>query len=119
MSFFGTEEAHAVLLAQPALLNKSLVSYKRVSSMVYSVENVYILTAIRSCQFSQGDIYWPHGRWPQRCGLEGPGGDSQGFRGVTPTSVTTARPGGILFKISPFENSHDLLWYVDDTNRLL
>ena len=53
--------------------------------------------SIRSCPFSQGDIYWPHGMWSQRWGLDGPGGDSQGFHGVNPTSVTYARPGGILF----------------------
>ena len=42
-------------------------------------------------------------------GLDEPGGDSQGFGGVNPTYVTTARPGGILFEISPLKNSHDLL----------
>ena len=77
-----------------------------------------MLTPIRSCQFPQGDIYWPHGMWSQRWALDGPDGDSQGFHGVNPTSVTTARPSGILFKISPFENSHDLLWYMNDASCL-
>ena len=48
--------------------------------------------------------------WSQRWGLNYPEGDSQGFRGVSPTSVTTAGPGGIPFTISALENSHDLLW---------
>jgi hypothetical protein len=48
------------------------------------------------------------------CGLDEPGEDSQGFGGVTPTYLTTARPGGILFEISPFKNSHDLLSNVND-----
>ena len=52
--------------------------------------------------------------WPQGWGLDEPDGVSQGFHGVNPTSVTTPRPGGILFEISPFENSHDLLWYMND-----
>ena len=78
-----------------------------------------MLSAIRSYPFSQGDIYWPHGMWPQRWDLDEADGDSQGFHGVNPTSVTYARPGGILFEISPLENSHDLLWYMNDTNRLL
>ncbi len=34
-------------------------------------------------------------------GLDEPGRDSQGFDSVNPTYVTTARPGGILFEISP------------------
>jgi len=34
-------------------------------------------------------------------GLDEPDGDSQGFRGVNPTYLATARPGGILFEISP------------------
>ncbi len=46
--------------------------------------------------------------------LDEPGKDSQGFRGVNPTYVTTARPGGIVFEISPFKNSHDLLQNVND-----
>jgi len=28
--------------------------------------------------------------------------------------LTTARPGGIFFEISPFKNSHDLLSNVND-----
>ena len=47
--------------AQPALLNKSLIAFKSVSSMAYSLGHIYTLTAIRSCPFSHGDIYWPHG----------------------------------------------------------
>ena len=101
--------------AEPALLNESIVSFKSAYSMVYRLENVYILTPIRSCQFSQGDIYRPQGMWSQRWGLNGPDRDSQGFHGVNPTSVTYARPGGILFEISSFENSHDLLCYMNDT----
>ncbi len=31
-------------------------------------------------------------------GLDEPDGDSQGFRGVNPTYVTTARPGGIFLR---------------------
>ncbi len=42
-------------------------------------------------------------------GLDEPEGDSQGFEGVNPTYVTTARPRGIFLEISPFKNSHDLL----------
>jgi hypothetical protein len=57
--------------------------------------------------------------WSQRWGLERPGGDSQGSHGVKPTSVTTESPGGILFEISPLENSHDLLWHMRDTTRLV
>jgi hypothetical protein len=77
--------------------------------MVYSLENVHIIAPIRSCLFSQGDIYRSHGRWSHMWGLDEPGGNSQGFGGVNPTFVTTARPGGILFEISPLKNSHDLL----------
>ena len=116
--FYYTEAAHAVMLAhlrlwrvkgktrlitraEPALLNKRLVSFKGAYSMVYWLENVYILASIRSCQFSQGDIYWPHGICSQRWGSDDPGGDSQGFHGANPPSVTYARPGGILFEISP------------------
>jgi len=47
-------------------------------------------------------------------GLGEPGKDSQGFRGVNPTYSTTARPGGIFFEISPFKNSRDLPWNVND-----
>ena len=100
-------------------MNKSLVSFRGPYSMVYRLERVYTLTAIRSCQFSQGDIYWPQGMWSQRWDLDRPDRDSQGFNGVNPTSVTTARPGGILFEISPLENSHDLLWYMSDTTSLV
>ena len=42
-------------------------------------------------------------------GLDEPGYNSQGFRGVNPTYSTTARPGGIFSEISPFKNSHDLV----------
>jgi hypothetical protein len=42
---------------------------------------------------------------PQSWGLNNPEGNSKGFRGVNPSSVTTARPGGILFEISPLENT--------------
>jgi hypothetical protein len=42
-------------------------------------------------------------------GLDEPDGDSQGFPGVNPTYLATARPGGIFLEISPFKNSHDLL----------
>ena len=41
-------------------------------------------------------------------GLDEPGQDSQGLGDVNPTYLTTARPGGIFFEISPFKNSHDL-----------
>jgi hypothetical protein len=76
---------------------KKLASFKSVYSMVYWLENGHILTAIRSCQFSDGDIYEPYGSWPQRWDLNEPDGDSQGFKGVNPTSVAYAGPGGILF----------------------
>ena len=36
-----------------------------------------------------------------------------------PTAVTTASSGGISFEISPLENSHDLLWYMSNTNSLV
>jgi len=52
--------------------------------------------------------------WSNMWGLEEPDRDSQGFRGVNPTYVTTARSGGIFFEISPFKNSHDLLQNVND-----
>ena len=83
--------------------------FKSVYPTVYWVENRYIITSIRSCPFSQGAIYRPQERWSNMWGLDEPDGDSQGFGGVNPTYVTTARPGGIFFKISPFKNSHDLL----------
>ena len=86
-----------------------LVSFKTVYPIVYWLEKVCIITSIRSCPFSQGAIYRPHGRWSNMWGLDEPGKDSQGFRGVNPTYSTTAGPGGIFFEISPFENSHDLL----------
>jgi hypothetical protein len=34
-------------------------------------------------------------------GLDDPGDDSQGFRGVNPTYSAIARRGGIFFEISP------------------
>ena len=81
--------------------------------------SLMLLIVIRSCPFSQGDIYWPQGTWSQRWGLNNPEGNSKGFCGVNPSSATTARPGGILFEISPLENSHDLLSYMEDTNSLV
>jgi len=100
----------------------SLVSFKSVYSMVYWSENVYIITSIRSCPFSQGPpaialaqarragaIYEGQGMWPNMWGLDEPGKDSQGFQRGNPTYLTTARPRGIFFEISPFKNSHDLL----------
>jgi hypothetical protein len=47
--------------------------------------------------------------WANMWSLDEPEGDFQGFRGVNPTYLATARPGGIFFKISPFKNSHDLI----------
>jgi len=47
-------------------------------------------------------------------GFNEPVKDPQGFRGVNPTYVTTARLGGIFCEISPFKNSHDLLSNVED-----
>jgi hypothetical protein len=67
-----------------------------------------MITSNRSCQFSQGDIYRPQGRWPNIWGLDDPDQRSQGFRGVNPKYLATADPGGILSKISPFENRHAL-----------
>ena len=40
-------------------------------------------------------------------GLDEIGRDSQGFNSVNPTYLSTARPGGIFFEISPFKNRHD------------
>jgi len=57
-----------------------------------------MVTSIRPCQFSQGAIYKPHGMWSNMWGLDDPGDNSQGFRGVNPTYVTTARPGGIFLR---------------------
>ncbi len=63
-------------------------------------------------------------------GLDEQGQDSQSFGSVNPTYLTTARPGGIFFEISPFKNSHHLLsnvngyslWFMstllNDTNKL-
>jgi len=42
-------------------------------------------------------------------GLDEPDRDSRGFRGVNPTYLASAKPGGIFFEISPFKNRHDLL----------
>ena len=75
-----------------------LVSFKSIGRMLYRLENVCIVTSIRSCQFPQGDIYWPRGRWPNMWGLSELGQDSQGFRGVNPTYLTTARLGGIFLR---------------------
>ena len=50
------------------------------------------------------------------CGLDEPGKDSQGFQYANPTYLTTARPGGISFEISPLKNSHDLLQNVNDSS---
>ena len=91
-----------------------MVSFKSVYSMVYWLENEYMTTSTRPCQFSQGDIYRPQGRWSNIWGLDEPEQDSQGFQGVNPTYLTTARLSGISFEISPFKNSHDLLWNVND-----
>jgi hypothetical protein len=54
--------------------------------------------------------------WSNMWGLDEPDGESQGFRGVNPTYLTTARPGGISFEISPLKNSHDLLQNVNDSS---
>jgi hypothetical protein len=67
-----------------------------------------MITFTRSWQFSQGDIYRPQGRWPNIWGLDEPLPESHGFRGVNPKNLATADPGGILSKISPFENRHAL-----------
>jgi len=77
--------------------------------MAYWLENLHIVTSIRPCPFSQGAIYRPQGMWSNMWGLDEPDGDSQGFRGVNPTYLATARSGAIFFEISPFKNSHDLL----------
>jgi len=69
--------------------------------VVYLLENVYIIPSMRSCQFSQGAIYKAQGRWSNMWGLDEPGHNSQGLGDVNPTYLTTARPGGILFEISP------------------
>jgi len=66
--------------------------------MVHWLENVYTLTSIRPCPFSQGAIYKPQGMWSNMRGLDEPGKDSQGFRGVNPPYVTTARPSGIFLR---------------------
>ena len=50
------------------------------------------------------------------CGFDEPGKDSQGFQYANPTYLTTARPGGISFEISPLKNSHDLLQNVNDSS---
>jgi len=34
-------------------------------------------------------------------GLDEPGKDSRGFHGVNPTYLTTAKPSGMFFEISP------------------
>jgi len=96
-------------IAVPTILINLLVSFKSVCLVVYLLENVYIITSIRACLFSQGAIYKPQGMWSNMWGLAEPDRDSQGFRGVNPTYLTTARPGRISFEISPFKNSHDLL----------
>jgi len=57
-----------------------------------------MLTSIRSCQFSQGAIYKLQGMWSNMWSLDEPERDSQGFRGVNPTYLTTARPSGIFLR---------------------
>jgi hypothetical protein len=84
-------------IVQKCLLNGILVR-KWVHNYLYEV-----------MPFSQGAIYKGQGMWSNMWGLDEPGKDSQGFRGVNPTYLTTARLGGIFFEISPFKNSHDLL----------
>jgi hypothetical protein len=71
--------------------------------------NGILIRAIRPWPFSQGAIYKGQGMLSNMWGLDELDRDSQGFRGVNPTYVTTARPGGIFFEILPFKNSHDLL----------
>jgi len=80
------------------LAHSILVSFKSIGRMLYRLENVYIVTSIRSCQFPQGDIYWPRGRWSNMWGLSELGQDSQGFRGVNSTYLTTARLGGTFLR---------------------
>jgi hypothetical protein len=69
-----------------------LVSFKSVYSMAYWLENVYIITSIRSCPFSQGAIYKPQERWSNMWGLDEPDGHSQGFRGVNSTRAVAEIP---------------------------
>jgi hypothetical protein len=42
-------------------------------------------------------------------GLDEPGNNSQGFRGVNPTYFDHWKTRWNFFEISPFKNSHDLL----------
>jgi len=98
------------LFAKNVLMTAQRDLYRsKVFTQVYWSENVYTVTSIRSCPFSQGAIYKGQGMWSNMWSLDEPAKDSQGFRGVNPTYLTTARLGGIFFEIAPFKNSHDLL----------
>ena len=93
MSFFDTEELHAGMLDS--------VSDHRPVMPIFS----------RRYLFASRDVVTEEGSNESA-------GDSEGFQGVNPTSVTTARSGGILFEISPLENSHDLLWEINGASCL-
>ncbi len=68
--------------------------------MVYWLENGTIITSIRPWPFSQGAIYKGQGMLSNMWGLDELDRDSQGFRGVNPTYLTTARSGGIFLDIA-------------------
>jgi hypothetical protein len=74
---------------------------QKVYLMVYWLENVYTITSMRSCQFSQGDIYRLGRTWPNMWCLAEPGKDSQGFRGENLAYLTTERSGGIFLRYRP------------------